>query len=133
MAQWNTAQTNPVNSFGGSGSSPPLVGGFGLYTFDNNLNKNIPGIISWLPTGFATTVGFTKILNTNELNYTYNYNTSGQATGSNYYIANGICTSEMTFFVTEQQNIFLNICGGNTLTMSNCYFTLELISTQYPT
>ena len=129
VPQWTTGQTYAINAFGGAGSSS---GGFGLYTFDNNLNKNIPGIISWLPTGFATTVGFTKISATNELNYTYNYNTSGQATGSNYYIANGICTSEMTFFVTEQQNIFLNICGGNTLTMSNCYFTLELISTQQP-
>jgi len=138
VPQFNTTQTtNAVNSFGGSGNSYGVPDGFGLYTFDNNINRNNPGIISWLPTGY-TNGGFTKILATNELNYTYNYNSSGVAISPNYYIAHGICTSEITFFVTDDfitglnPYIFLNVCGTAVITMSNCYFTLELISTQCP-
>jgi hypothetical protein len=130
VPQYNTAQTNAVNAFGGAGfTSTP---GLGMYTYDKTYNQNIPGIISWLPTGY-TGGTFTRFSATNELNYTYNYNSSGVFISPNYYIANGICTSEMTFFVTGQQNIFLNVCGTSVITMSNCYFTLELISTQYPT
>jgi hypothetical protein len=142
VPQYNTLTTNAVNAFGGAGfTSNP---GFGMYTYDKTTNQNIPGIISWLPTGY-TNGNFTKISATNELNYTYDFlNTLIALNSQNYYIANGICTSEITFFVTDafitglNPYIFLNVYGisnstTSIVTMSNCYFTLELISTQYPT
>ncbi len=58
----------------------------------------------------------------------YNYNNAGY---SNTTVYSGISTTEITFILNEPKIIFFNVSSNSSsgVTMSNCSFTLELIST----
>ena len=112
--------TNVVaNSFGG-------VRPTGMFTYDASNNPYIPGIITWVADGYSsgnTGSNFVKT-QTNELSY--NYSTAG--TGGQIF--SGICTTEMTFVIVIPKTIYFNVSTNSTagVTMGNCVFTLQLIS-----
>jgi photosystem II stability/assembly factor-like uncharacterized protein len=117
--QVNNPTTNKVNAFGGSNN-------YGMYTFDNNYNNRYPGIISWLANGYqigSTNAGFAK--SAGELNFTYGV--FGYPNNGDLY--SGCCSTQITFILNGETTIYFNVSATSSgTTMSNCYFTLELIS-----
>ena len=122
----NNLLNNDISAFGGSNA-------YYMHTFDNNINKNIPGIISWIANGYGYNSGSSPSafsFNTSyQLSYIYYYSTT-TAEGTQF-ISNGICTTEITFFVNQSNTIiYFNVNPSTSnVKMSNCYFTLQLMST----
>jgi hypothetical protein len=110
-----------ANSFGG-------VEPTGMFTYDASNNYNTPGIISWVADGYSSGNSGSNFVKTQTNELSYNYYTAG--TGGQIF--SGICTTEITFFIDEPTTIYFNVSGNSTtVTMNNCFFTLQLISTYY--
>jgi len=125
----NGLNTN-ISAFGGTNP-------YYMHTFDNNINQNIPGIISWIANGYnyGATTGSKFSFNTvYELSYNYYYTTTLITSSASNFISNGICTTEITFFVNQPNTIiYFNVNPSTSdVKMSTCYFTLKLMSTQHP-
>jgi hypothetical protein len=124
---------NDISGFGREGLGN--YGNYGMYTY-GPANINIPGIISWIANGYNSinTSPSSFLIGSNiapvsgNLRFTYNADaTSGTGGG---VIFNGICSTEITFFVTQPNTtIYFNVISTNGVVMGNCYFTLQLMST----
>jgi photosystem II stability/assembly factor-like uncharacterized protein len=113
----------PAGAFGGARVN-------GMFTYDPFYNPYSPGIISWVADGYSsgnnTASNFIKNSTTNELSY--NYFNAGYLNGPLY---SGNCTTQMTFIINSPETIYFNVSTNISpgVTMGNCVFTLELIST----
>jgi hypothetical protein len=118
---------NDIFGFGRQGE-----GNYGMYTYGPN-NLNTPGIISWIANGYNMIsapgkflIGDNSAPVTGNLRFSYD---TDAASGTGV-IFNGICSTEITFFVTNANTtIYFNVNSTNGVAMSNCYFTLQLMST----
>jgi hypothetical protein len=113
----NTSPTSITGSFGGSHTSR-------MYSYGSN-STSYPGIISWVTEAYTAGTNSTLSQNSNsnnELVYNYSYNSNGAGV-----ILQGICTTEITFVISQPTTIFFNIGGSLNLTMGNSYFTLQLM------
>jgi len=105
----------------------------GMFTYAPLYNSYTPGIISWVATGYSsgnnTMSNF--LVNPSTYELSYNYYNAGYPTTKALY--SGICTTETTFILDYSATIFFNVSTNSStgVTMGNCSFTLQLISTNH--